>query len=326
MKEIYKGGYIIQPYAFNRLTVKGRPITKAETVVLSAIYSMSVKGGKARYSYRTLSQKFRLAKSTVARCVGNLCKEGLISQDKSNRTAAEYAYVGPEVKKGALRGDAYLFSEKFTYKKGSLREDVTLTKAEIRILNKIMSVDSLEVSERQLAKMLNLSDRVVRSALDTLLHTDLIFRPEKGDCSARKSVLKANAKKLRALEGKYKKAKEGAGYEVVFVPKEVKDANEKAERETYYARKEQEKQDRIERINSLCRNNATYKAAQQAFFDARHRFDFVEMGRQEDVMNRIKAKIAANFPVKVTCDACNDTGELPDGTYCTCWKKGKKRR
>ena len=73
MKEIYKGGYIIQPYAFNRLTVKGRPITKAETVVLSAIYSMSVKGGKARYSYRTLSQKFRLAKSTVARCVGNLC-------------------------------------------------------------------------------------------------------------------------------------------------------------------------------------------------------------------------------------------------------------
>ena len=326
MKEIYKGGYIIQPYAFNRLTVKGRPITKAETVVLSAIYSMSVKGGKARYSYRTLSQKFRLAKSTVARCVGNLCEEGLISQDKSNRTAAEYMYVGPEVKKGALRGDAYLFSEKFTYKKGDLREDVTLTKAEIRILNKIMSVDSLETSERQLARMLNLSDRVVRSALDTLLHTDLIFRPEKGDCSTRKSVLKANAKKLRALEVKYKRTKEEVGYEVVFVPKAVKDANERAERESYYARKKQEMQDRIERIDSLCRDNATYRMAQEAYFDALHRCDWAEMERQDAVMGRIKEKIAAKFPVKVECDECNDTGELPDGTYCTCWKKGKKRR
>ena len=116
MKEVYKGGYIIQPYAFNRLTVAGRIITKAETVILSAIYSMSVNGGRARYSYQTLSRKFRLSKSTVARCVGNLCAAGLIDQDKSNRTASTYAYVGPEVKKGALRGESYLFSEKFTYK------------------------------------------------------------------------------------------------------------------------------------------------------------------------------------------------------------------
>lgn len=327
MKEIFKGGYIIQPYAFNRLTVGGRPITKAETVVLSAIYSMSVNGGRARYSYRTLSRKFRLAKSTVARCVGSLCAAGLIEQDKSNRTAATYAYIGPEVKKGALRGEEFLFSEKFTYKKGTVREDVCLTKSEVRLLNKIMSVKALEASERQLAGMLNLSERAVRSALDTLLHTDLVFRPEKGDCASRKSLFKVNAKKMRALEEKHKRTKKDVGYEVVFVAKEVKDANARAEREAYYARKKAEMESRAERIDQLVRDNSTYKTAQKAFFAALHQGDGREMERCDDVMQRVKEKIEASFPkMELTCKLCCDSGELPDGKWCTCWMKARKRR
>lgn len=325
MKEIYRGGYIIQPYSFNRLTVNGRPITKAETVILSAVYSLSAKGGRARYSYHTLSIKFRLAKSTVARCVGNLCGAGLIEQDKSNRTASTYVYVGPEVNNGALRGESYLFAEMFTYKKGAVREDVFLTKAEVRLLNKIMSVKELEASERQLAGMLNLSDRAVRSAIDTLLHTDLIFRPKKGNCASKKSIFKANGKKIRVLEEKYKRSKEGTGYEVVFVPKEVKDANARAEREAYYAQKKAEKESRIERIDQLLRDNSTYQAAQKAFFAALHKGDQRAQAHHDGVMRRIREKVAAHFPKKITCEECNDTGELPDGTLCTCWQKAKKR-
>jgi len=326
MKEVYKGGYIIQPYAFNRLTIRGRAITKAETVVLSAIYSMSINGGRARYSYRTLSRKFRLAKSTVARCVGNLCAEGFIEQDKSNRTAATYTYVGPEVNKGSLRGESFLFSEKFTYRKGNEREEIYLTKSEVRVLNKIASVKELEASERQLARMLNLSERAVRSALDTLLHTDLVFRPEKGDCISRKSLFKVNSKKMRALEEKYKRVKEESGYEVVFVPKAIKDANARAEREAYYAQKKAQKEDRLARIELLLRDNGAYKTAQAAFFAALHVRDEHAQERHNGVMQRIKAKIEARFPERLTCKDCGDTGELPDHTWCTCWMKAKKRR
>ena len=201
-----------------------------------------------------------------------------------------------------------------------------MTKSEIRLLNKISSETTLEASERQLAKMLNLSERAVRSAIDTLLHTDLIFRQKKGDCATRKSVFRVNSKMLRALEEKHKRTKEEVGYEVVFVPKDVKDANERAEREAYYAQRKREIERREERIEELLRDNSAYQRAQDDRKQALYAHDWEKMGKIDNYLKRVRDQVAAKVPEITRCHECGDTGTLPDGAFCTCWKKAKQRR
>ena len=330
-----KPTFIRRPYSFFHKSVAGRKLTRSELAIMGAVYSFSGSENGCTYSYSRFQREFGISRATVARAVSAMKASGEVSQDKAHKASAAYRF-DESAEKACIRTELWLYTFQFEIE-GQKRY---LTKSEIDVLSLILShktnpntIGAFVASVRQIAGILNLSATCVQRALDALLHADLIYR-ERGINGSRKSRYKANDKLMRKAVKKMRKEVREQRVDRRTAAEAA--ADERTERERYYAKIRAERESRKDYFLSLLGADEAYHRADRELRTldvALARAEIFEPKAVDDLRKRRKSltvtksrRMAAlgisaedlNPPFR--CEKCRDTGERADHTYCDCWR------
>lgn len=339
MTKKLNNGFVMRPYSFFQDGEGSHP-TRSETLIRGWIYSMTrTEGQVCRFGYSNFMQKFGLSRSTVARATRKLRSGGVISARRIGGQASVYNYISDVSKTAHVRTELWFFTTIF--KIGGL--DRYLTNAEVDVLSLIYTHTRYEAAKhyegsvREIAGILNISEKTVMRAIAALFAADLISRPTIGLNRHQKSVFVANMRVLRRLDKAVKKAEKAATQAQDRLPAHVQAANARADRDRFYA-------ERTERCRQLV-DHFTAKVARHP------RFNDVERGLRILGLELAKAEIytpeqVPNLQGRLTalqkeralildmqgveawqleekshaiCKTCFDTGYRSDGTGCSCY-------
>lgn len=327
-------GFLMRPYSFFHAG-EGSP-TRSETMVRGWIYSMTRQEGVVcRFGYGKFAEKFGLSRSTVARTVRSLRAKGAIFAQRFGAQTSAYTYTESVSSKAHVRTETWFYTYIFAVG-GS---DRRLTNAEIDVLSLIYTHTRNERAKcyeggiRDIAGILNLSEKTVMRCITALFAADLIVRPTKGLNKHSKTVFRANMKVLRRMDKQVKK--EEKARQEGRLPDYVVAANAKAAREKYYADKREKAISLAERFEERAKENPR----------------FIEIEREISKLNLDMAKAELYAPLSLAtlqarqaalraervdvlsaagiqewqllpqfeCKLCDDTGfRLSDGVACTC--------
>ena len=340
MAQKLNSGFLMRPYSFFRSEGSSRP-TRSETILRGWVYSMTRNEGHVcRFGYGAFAEKFGLSRSTVARTVRRLRGVGAISAQRKGGQNSVYTYVGDVSSASHIRTETWFFTERFNVG-GAVRY---LTNAEIDVLSLIYThtrnvrTKRYEGSIREMAGILNISEKTVMRSISALFAADLIARPGIGVNGHQKSVFTANVKALRKIDKQVKKAEKEAAKQQEQLPAHVQAANAKAERERFYSIRRERSLQLEEHFKSQARKNPRFELnereraklnlqmakaeiyepltlpalqARRAQLDAERARILDEQGVEEWQLD------AKNHAI---CKLCFDTGHLPDGHGCSCYK------
>lgn len=230
-------GFLMRPYSFFQDGAGGHP-TRAETLVRGWVYSMTRSEGQVcRFGYSSFAEKFGLSRSTVARITRKLRGAGDISMQRMGGQKSVYTYQAKVPATSHVRTELWLYTATFRICGVERR----LSNAEIDVFSLIYThtrndkSKRFEGSVREIAGILNISEKTVERSITALFAADLISRPTIGVNGHQKSVFLANMKRAKT-ERKRAKAEERAKERVqAQLPQYVIDANAKSAREKFYA-------------------------------------------------------------------------------------------
>lgn len=196
-------------------------------------------------------------------------------------------------------------------------------------------------SNAKIADMLALSERQVERAIINLMAARLIFRPVRGQNRVKNSKFVANLKEIRSLCEKYAPKKE-KGNKATFSdkPAYIADLDAKSDRARYYAILKLRAEDKAESYKRAFEK----KSPRFVVIDAELRSMAPDLARAEvrqlPTLGELQAKEAAlreeraallkRFGVDerlfkarawARCRLCGDTGTLPNGYACDCYKQ-----
>ncbi len=345
-------GYLRVPYSHYR-TIGSR----SRILILSAIHTFSDAERRCNKTYHTFERELQLSHGTVARGIKALKAENRIDQDKSRRTGASYTCTQRTTERGFVKIELYLYATKFQIR--GKAEPRYLTHAEIDVLALIKThcanergKGHFDGSMRGMAHTLNLSKTTVQNAIDTLLKAELIYRPSHscGINGHKRSEYTVNKKLLRRSEKNYNKksAPKGDGAQAKSKTmssreeQRVQAANERSEREQYYAAFRHTAIDRAEHFNTRLERDDTYKRVNAALRAMQPKiaraeiFDTAELAQLIMDERRLKAERAkrmaelniseADLIPKWHCPKCEDTGFMKDGRICDCYPIGRRKQ
>lgn len=352
-----ENGFAIIPYPLFKKKVhpkNGRFLRKAEILILGTIFGFSSakENASCNKTYRTFEENLNLSHGTVARAIKELKEAELIIQDKSRRICSSYRFNNPKKSKKFIVIDFFLYATKFTVRGET--EPRYLTKSEIEVLSLIRTHCSnkhgkgfFESSVRGIASILNLCDTTVQKCITTLLHADLIFRPEneKGINNYQRSRFTVNKKLLRKSEKKFQKQASPTAplpsKEVRAKEQEIENANARAERERYYMRLQNIANSRAKAFQERLEADDTYKRVDtdrrklepqigraEAFclpeltelYEKRRKL-LAERARRMAELNISEADLQPIWH----CPKCSDTGFRPNGRMCDCYPGGRQQ-
>ena len=339
MSDVVKAneGFTMRPYAFFQ-NEGGRKPTRAETILKGFLYSMSRGGRVCHCGYTGLAEKFHIAKSTVARIIPSLCAGEEVAVRRRGGKVSQYTYVGDVGQDKHIRTENFFYTETFDIR-GEIRY---LTNAEVDVLSLIYTHTLNEKTRcfsgsiRDIAGLLNISDKTVMRAIFALFAADLIFRPKRGLNRHQKSEFVANLKKLQAYKRK-KKREEKKALETSYLPKEAIDANARAEWQRFYEERRARADAVALRFENQAKSDVRYREIAKELAGMEIKLAKAElyapltvpalMARQKALqverLERLAALGLEDWQLKpdYICKKCSDTGYLPNGRVCDCYHR-----
>lgn len=345
-------GYARLPYSIYKRQYGGRALRRSEILLLGTIFSFSSANDAAsesacNMSYRKFEEKLMLSHGTVARGIKALKRLGAVTQDKSRRSGASYQCVNPPKETGVVTIEFYLYSTKFAVR--GEKEARYLPKSAIDVLCLIKThcankrgCGYFVGSVRSIAGTLHLTKTTVQKAIDLLLGAKLVFRSQEGRGvnGHKRSRFTVNEKLLRRTEKNYRKETAPPTSEK-RLSKAERAADERAERESYYATLQNRAQQRVKWFSDRLNQDSTYtkiNAAVRALDISIARAELYkpsDVGRLQKEQRRLQIDRAtrmaelnvseADLVPKWRCTKCSDTGFFPNGKLCDCYLKGGRK-
>lgn len=344
MESAKQQGFIMRLYSLFR-SVGGKKPTRTAILLEGLAYTYASERRECRLGYGALAERLRVSRATVARAVAWIRENGKANVDvkRTGGQSSVYTFVG-ESKSAHVRTEEYFCTEKFEI----FEEERYLTGTEIDVLSLIYTHTHderrkpFEGTYKAIANTLNISERSVQRAILALVDAQLIERTVRALNNHVTNEFRANMRLLRKIN-KGKKRRERV-HRRANVPvgehQAIEDVNAKAERERYYSRN-------LDRARAISERHE-----EQAFKKApRLRVIKIELGRLEIELAKAELNCADKLPelharkrgleaerVKLlsdvgytaedltverwcTCQKCHDTGYLPNGRACNCYKK-----
>ena len=300
------------------------------------------------------TEKLSCGRATVSRITTKLVDEGKITMQRLPNGKTEYKSERPERDSAPFyRVYNFFLSHVFEFN-FKAKEDKParifsrkLTPSEALVLSLIFTYSSNSnkknacfwSSNAKIADMLALSERQVERAIINLMAARLIFRHVRGQNRVRCSKFVANMKDLRSLCAHYapKKAEKKAPTSAYAA--QIADADARAKREKFYADLQRE----AEAQASAYKRAFMDKAPSYARIERDLRMLDIEIAKAEvrklPTLGELQAKSCElkaqaaelmqkhNVDVRLfyatswaRCKDCGDTGTLPNGKACDCWK------
>lgn len=340
-----KTEYFKRPYSFFK-----EGMTSLAEAIAGKIYSFSCgkKKSRCRASYNNFAEDFGASKRQVMRTVKALLEEGYIEQHfQEGQKTAEYRYIKPIKGKSVVYTPMFFYERlfTFTYKKTSVVLQRRLSRIEADVLS-IICGHSLSQSKgfdgslRGLASKAGVSTPSVARAVDALLHGRLIYRPKKAIGRIGNTRYVANSALLREYKEVcyIKSAEEKEAKKAASKAQEahINDINAKADRENFYAHRQAIIRQRIDANEAKASKSAAfvkvegllakmpYQLAKAEMFEPER---LPELQQQEALLkaqrNRILMQLGLreeDLQPQYICQKCKDSGFLPDGRACDCYK------
>ncbi len=339
-----KESYIKYPIGLFKKKICGRRARISEQTVSAEIHTFSRGEGKrCNLSYVDFAKKLGLSLATVSRSISALKQDGGIEQDKSLYACASYKYVNDVDDSSFIRTDLYLYHTEF-----AIRGEVLprrLKRSEILIFglisthcnNQKKAKSKFSASARSIAKQLGLSKETVKNAISVLLRADLLYRDpsERGVNGHKQSQYHINAKLIRCLKRSRRETKKSNSN---VVPPHVLQANERSDRERYYAaRKEKAEREAFSRRQYALKYAVNFEKLESelgrleiSLARAEVKKDYKSLSDLTETKIRLKEEFAqtlATIGMKESdlhptyaCSKCSDSGFDARGRACDCYR------
>lgn len=327
--------FLMRPYSFFR----GEGATRSSTILLGWVHSFGA-GEGLRIGYAALMEKFGLSRSTVARTMQELRASGKIESKRTGGQKSVYTYVGGNVEKSHINTPLWLYDADFSIA-GVQRK---LTNAEIDVLSLIYSHTRNERSKRyvgsvrEIAGILNLSEKTVVRAIPVLFAADLISRPVLGINRYNKSVFVANMQRFRRENKKARKEERARERAQAQLPQAAIDANAKADREKFYAQRQERMYKLADHFEAQAKRNPRFDANTRELQMLGMELAKAELGApltlpallaRKAALEAERAQILDKQGVEEwqleaknhsICKICYDSGYKSDGRMCSCYR------
>lgn len=305
--------------------------TAVERVILSALYTFSLKDF-CKFTYSELNIRYHCSGSSIYRTIKKTLQSG-----KFNRGDKKCLYAFADERKEDL---LYVTIEEWLYFAAFAVGDKTsfLSRTETEVLSLLRDYHRRRwsTSQNAVADKLGISHSTASLAFARLKEMNLITattatgdRQQRAANHHTRTFYRVN-EKLLALKKR----------EIVSRAKgksdAVKAADELTDRRRYYARLRQLESDRLEDLEARLGKDYAELKRQLGILEmeigkaeARAQEDKLKelRERREKIREAIRKKLEENglterdLEPHHICEKCGDTGILPDGTLCTCWKE-----
>ena len=288
-----------------------------------------------RFTYEQGMKEFGCCRATFAAALDELRKANLVKKVDRDVDGTEYVYVGAPTAGKFYVIPQYLYTMEI-FVDGVYRG---ITPAQVRVLAYLMTECSsplnggnvnygggvCRTSYRKLARVLKLSENVIREAIALLMKARLVYRPAKNKG--------ANGKKLSGYEVKsslyiYKK----------YAKKAKNKEDDEKQRAQYYSEVRAQAQRRLNYVEKITDNDVEYKENQKelrstelAIVKAEYNgleVKAIELKKRVHQLKKDRALILSrlglveeDFTLQCECERCKDTGKI-NGKWCTCYPGG----
>lgn len=323
------GGWIVRPLD---LSVFGDGhFTSVERILLSALYTFSL-NDFCKFTYSELLSRYRCSVSSVYRTIKKTLNSGKFIRGEKK---CLYSFDG------ARRDDLlYIIIEEWlffaSFRIGEETSYLSRIEAEILSLLRDYQRRHWSTSQNFVADRLGIAPSTASLAFARLTKMKLIAattatgeRRERAANHHTRTFYRVNEKLLAQKKQEVVSRKKSAR-------ETVKAADEETDRLRYYARLRQAESDRIENLEA--RLGKEFAALKQQLgvlemeigkAEARGRSDRLRelQARRNEIKAAMRKKLEQcglterDLEPHYICEKCSDTGVLPDGTFCDCWKE-----
>lgn len=337
-------GFVMRPYSVFRCAGERKP-SHIETMMKGVVYSFARGEKPCNFGYTQFSARLHVSKSSVARKVEFIKKDTSFHVERKGGKCSEYTYIGDPRAGAHVRTEDYFCTTKFNIH--SIER--YLTGAEIDVLSLIYTHtrngSRFEASYKKIAGILNCAEKTISRAVAALFSADLIARPIRGVNSHRENAFCVNMKTLRKCdkaarkaERKAKKAEQESN--VPFVPKDVRDANARAERQAYYDRLKAQAESVAQRNERTANADPQYRDVAKRLRELEFELAQAEIReplllpslqaekkRLQPLRTEILRRLGlseADLQPRWRCVKCSDTGAAKNGEACDCYRSRGK--
>ena len=334
-------GFIMRPYSFFQ-SKNGHKPTSIETVVKGVAYSFGRGDNVARFGYSTFKEKLNVSRSSAARKVALMKNDPLFKVTRKGGACTEYEYTGEKDACGHIRSEYFFYTAQFKI----YGVERCLKYTEIDVLSLIYThtlseKGFYEGSLRDISKIINRSEESVMRSIFTLFNARLISRPVRGVNKRGKSRFYASLERLRKTKCKEDKKVRAGIAQKKPLPNAVVDVNAQTDFKAYYERLR-------ERAQLLALHNEEKANKMPRFVDVSKRLRIIEIESmradlegdlrrvqalrdEKDHLSTERAVLLSKIGLTVDelkaehfckCKKCFDTGHVPGGAQCDCWKAG----
>lgn len=336
------------PLSLYRQKGDERRFTPSAYALLGKIYNFSKTSNPdatCRLTYGQVREEFGFARSTVANAFEQLRSSKKI--EKIDRDQDGTAYKATEECSGRQYDTIpqYLYTAEICVS-GERRR---LFLSEIRVLARLMTECAYagnggnaktgggvyRVSNKKLARILNLSETTVKKAILALMKAGLVYRSSKNKGINRYKLSGYEVSRDCYVYTKYIVKRK------ISAPKTSKDvesANARTDRERYYSIARESAERRAERYLAIANKD-------EKFRDVTKRLSLMELSiakaelrepakvdvlkAQKELLKAQRLKILKDMNLseemlvpRYACKCCSDTGFLPNGKACKCYDTG----
>ncbi len=330
-------------------TPDGEPILRApnfsDLMLFSLLYSFSHMKNKpnetCKRSYSEIEAEIDFVRSTIAESVWAFKGAGIIEQIKHFHEKAEYKCVGFPKDEFYITFEGYLFTDKF-YVPEEERER-KLHKWEIWLISLLGAMcnkpeaKGCDFTIEELCKKSGACEKTIRTAICKTINMGFISSRNRIKYARADKRLHFNVnsdvRRLMKHESRLKAAEKRA--EKARKDEELRAANMRAERESYYASLQNAALALAEHNRRVAEKDVEFKRA-----DTLLRAGEIELARAEvyapETLREIKIRIEQaqrdrahaltrlklteeDLKPQWTCKKCSDSGFLPNGKMCDCY-------
>lgn len=327
-------GYINIPYFLMSLKTvrdgKERKLSARQLITVSAIHGFSKENSPADFTSREAAERYRFSKSTTRRAIHDAIDGKLIEREEKR---SQYKFVGEE------SNEDYLHIKEWAYF-AQFERIGYLTHNEVMILFYIISncrnrkgAAIWQASERHISRRLNLSPTTVGKAVERLTQAGVLIKSGKARNKYTRTTFSINEEALKAAKKSIITRAKGKS-------EEEKAAEERAERERFFAHRREAVLDRIEKLRARARADEGYREAENALkaLDlniAKAEYNhlptlpaLLDQKREKEAVRAARLEVLGmteeDFLPRYYCEKCSDTGNLPDGRMCDCYQRGRR--
>lgn len=336
---------------------ESRKPSRLLSVVRGAFASL-LPTGNFKWTYATFGEKCGISGGAMTNCIAALEEQGVLEVTRNGRGKANtYTLMqGVDFKKTYhIRTYFEFYTTEFdiivkTYRKigkktkGELLEKRSvrrrLTPAEVDVLSFILTETELKKgfdgSVKDIAKELGMSARHVERAIYALFSAQLIYRPKKERATGQSRFV-ANMDTIRKIV-KFKEPKKGKKTKKSSKKAlQVQDLNAKADFDKFYAERRQRAQAYADDFAAKARADARFVEVEKelngleiklAKAELRAPLTLPALQARQKALEAEKLTILQRLGIDVrqlkpqwVCKKCSDTGFLPNGQACDCYRK-----